>query len=69
MFRKFRTDPNYLTKYHLSSAIIIFAINIGLAIVYPPNWSTMIWYIPHNFIDDFNRTQICYSGCRAFVDS
>jgi fatty acid desaturase len=46
MLKKFRTDPNYLTKYHVLVASILLGINTALVVVHPPEWQGVLWFLP-----------------------
>lgn len=46
MFKRFREDPNYLTKYHLTVAAILLCFNCSLFLFHPPTAQVLLWYLP-----------------------
>lgn len=46
MLKKFRSDRNYLAKYHERVGALIMLANVGLVFLLEPELLTTLWYLP-----------------------
>lgn len=65
MYRSFRSDPGYLTKYHIKSTVVVLALNALVAVIFPPNPFLFAAFIPAILLMSSPDFRVVAVGCAA----
>lgn len=58
MLRNFRSDENYLAKYHERAGLILSVANVCLAFLNTPSLQSVLWYLPCLYL--FSSPQVTF---------